>query len=1161
MTLTPNDDPYDRLAALELELAAAKREIEIESALEKVRSRSQAMQNTGELKEIVKTVFDVLVELDLIIKDGAVGILFFEKGSKDFSQWLVDPSQVFSSPFKIEYSDHSLLTDINTGWENGSIGYQKIYPYEEKRAFFEYLFENNEVYKALPLEVKTLLLESKEYGYSIAFGSNLALLVATNIGRLLSQSQFEILQRLAKVFEQAYTRFLDLKKAEAQAREAQIEAALEKIRSKSLAMHQSDDLKGVVAILFEKLKELGMVFDGGAGVKIFKEKSNDAVLWVAAPDYLSSPSIVNIPFEEKNILKNPMLYDVGKARASGTDIFNKNYSFKEKNEYFNFVYSFNDYNQIPQAVRDWVLQSPNYTGSEVFNHHTSVIMNSYSGELITEKQFEILKRIGKVFEQTYIRFLDLQKAEAQTREALIETSLERVRARAMAMQSSLELREVAMELKKQIRILGLKDLENCLIHFYDESPDLVYYWAVTTAFESLEGIQGFHEAVPKKGIKIIEEAIAAFRSKNQDYVLVNNGSKITQWFAFMKKKSPKAYANFIESTKNMQAEDLRSYWSGADFSGGTLLMVTSTPPEETNRSILRRFANVFELAYSRFSDLKMAEALGAFKSKLYTNITHEFRTPLTVILGMAGQVMDNPDEHLRKGLKMIIRNGQNLLTLVNQMLDLSKLESGNLTLHFHRTDIVSFLDYLVDSFHSLAEKKDIQIHFIPMAEQLIMDFDEIRMQQIVSNLISNAIKFTLEGGHIYVSADIKNDKFILNIKDTGIGIAEADLPHIFDRFYQADDSHTRHGEGTGIGLAITHELVKLMEGTITVKSYKRKGAEFEVVLPIRAVIGSEITADEAPLLSLVTEDQNQVFIDENSFSLVAETGAIDNNCPNERPRVLIADDNEDVLAYVASCLKNDYFIETAKNGQESENMAFDLIPDIIVLDVMMPVKDGFEVCKALKNNERTSHIPIIMLTAKADLDSRLEGLEQGADAYLTKPFYKKELLLRIRKLLDLRRQLQEHYRSSLEVNLSGYPPPDPESSNTTSSFNISKDGHERNQSIPIANSLDHAFVIKVRKTIEAYLEAPAFDVEKLCHCLALSHSQVHRKLSALTGLSATHFIRYVRLVKAREMILNSGYSISAIGYDCGFNDPAYFSRIFKQEFGVSPQVWRDKNAV
>lgn len=542
--------------------------------------------------------------------------------------------------------------------------------------------------------------------------------------------------------------------------------------------------------------------------------------------------------------------------------------------------------------------------------------------------------------------------------------------------------------------------------------------------------------------------------------------------------------------------------------------------------------------------------LDDIKTKLYTNITHEFRTPLTVILGMAHQVLDHPKEHFKEGLKMIIRNGQNLLTLVNQMLDLSKLESGKLTLHNRRADIVSFLEYIAESFHSLAENKGVQIHFIPEADQLIMDFDELRLQQIVSNLITNAIKFTPGGGHIYISGSTKNGKFILKIKDTGIGIVETDLPYIFDRFYQSDGSHTRNGEGTGIGLALTRELVKLMEGTIVVKSTKGKGAEFEVTLPAWHGSDDGVKTKELSPLSVNINKEVPVPIDDSSPGSLATQVLMDNNSPSENPRILIADDHEDVRAYLASCLKNNYAVEIAKNGQECVDLAFNNTPDLIVLDVMMPFKDGFEVCKTLKTDERTSHIPIIMLTAKADMDSKLEGLEQGADDYLTKPFHKKELLLRIRNLLELRRQLQQYYRSSLEAGLSGEQP--------TNLKNTPADN--QNQSIPLASSLENAFVIKVRKTIEGHLEDPQFDVEKLCRLLALSHSQVHRKLSALTGLSTTFFIRYVRLVKAKDLLLHSGFSIRAIALDCGFNDPAYFTRVFKQEFGVTPQAWREQNS-
>ncbi len=376
---------------------------------------------------------------------------------------------------------------------------------------------------------------------------------------------------------------------------------------------------------------------------------------------------------------------------------------------------------------------------------------------------------------------------------------------------------------------------------------------------------------------------------------------------------------------------------------------------------------------------------------------------------------------------------------------------------------------------------------------------------VVSNLIANAIKFTPKGGNIYISTGTKEDRIILKIKVTGIGIDEADLPHVFDRFYQADDSHTRHGEGTGIALALSRELVKLMEGTIAVKSYKDQGSEFEVALPISQIMDFKEQIREVPFLESDIGIEDLIPDGDGSLSFSVTEEDMDVNSVRKNPLILIADDNEAVCTDIASCLKEDYAIEIAKNGQECEDMVFTLTPDLIVLNVMMPFKDGFEVCNTLKTEKRTSNIPIIMLTVKADLDR----------------------------------------------------------SNTTSGVAFPKEAQvgSQNQSIPLANSLDHAFVIKVRKEIEAHLDDANFDVEKLCRSVALSHSQVHRKLSALTGLSATHFIRYVRLVKAKELILHSDFKLAAIANDCGFNDPAYFSRVFKKEFGVTPQAWREKNSI
>ncbi len=541
------------------------------------------------------------------------------------------------------------------------------------------------------------------------------------------------------------------------------------------------------------------------------------------------------------------------------------------------------------------------------------------------------------------------------------------------------------------------------------------------------------------------------------------------------------------------------------------------------------------------------QELDAVKTKLYTNITHEFRTPLTVILGMARQVQTEIGNwklgnwEIGKSianLDMVIRNGQNLLHLVNQMLDLSKLESGKLALHYEQSDVVVFLKYLVESFHSLAENKGVQVHFLADFQELKMDFDAERLQQVVTNLLSNAVKFTPAGGQVYVSVGMETpslsrsgqslSNLSLKIRDTGIGISEENLPHIFDRFYQVDGSHTRLGEGTGIGLALTKELVHLMDGDISVKSILCKGTAFVVTLPVRQLASMASAREVLPLPS-------------PEILLKKTLPPLDTPQPSpDHPLLLLAEDNEDVVIYLASCLAADYRIAIAKNGQECIDMAQEIIPDLLVTDVMMPNKDGFEVCETLKNDERTSHIPIIMLTAKADMDSKMEGIERGADAFLVKPFHKEELLLHIKKLLESRRSLQHHYLSLVGLTTNEKPPA---------------------ENLPKLNTLEDYFVKKVKKIVDAHLDDFCFTVETLCHEAGISHAQLHRKLIAITGISANKFIRSVRLSKAKELLNNPEATITSVAFDVGFNDPSYFSRVFKQEFGMTPMEWRERNGI
>ncbi|MFZ1369172.1 MAG: ATP-binding protein, partial [Ferruginibacter sp.] len=548
-------------------------------------------------------------------------------------------------------------------------------------------------------------------------------------------------------------------------------------------------------------------------------------------------------------------------------------------------------------------------------------------------------------------------------------------------------------------------------------------------------------------------------------------------------------------------------------------------------------------------EAKRVKELDTVKTQLYTNITHEFRTPLTVILGMAQQVKNNPPQHLDNGIDMIIRNGQSLLNLVNEMLDLSKLETGKMTLQLVNGDMINFLRYIVESFHSLAESQKKQLHFLAEMDSLYMAYDPEKIRQIVANLLSNALKFTPEKGNIYITVSENNlldedekSSLVIKVKDTGIGIPESQQQHIFDRFYQLDNSHTRKTEGTGIGLALTKELVKLMEGEITVKSPPtgaNKGSEFTVVLPLK-----RITAATENLIYPETKDaRHPITI---LPIAIGTTGTKANGIDmdeemqrKEKPLILLVEDNADVVAYTASCLP-DYRLAVGQDGREGFEIASEIIPDLVITDVMMPFVDGFELCKQLRSDERTSHIPIIMLTAKADIESKMEGLEKGADAYLEKPFNREELLVRIKKLMELRKNLQQIYlkKAGLQIEVSTPVPV------TAVEEQISE------------HKTEDGFVQRVREAVETHLTDTGFSVDQLCKMVFMSHSQLHRKLDALTGCSPNKFIRIIRLNKAKEMLKQPGSSIASIALDCGYSDPGYFARVFKQEFGITPQDWR-----
>ena len=519
------------------------------------------------------------------------------------------------------------------------------------------------------------------------------------------------------------------------------------------------------------------------------------------------------------------------------------------------------------------------------------------------------------------------------------------------------------------------------------------------------------------------------------------------------------------------------------------------------------------------SEADRLKELDQLKSRLYTNITHEFRTPLSIILGVAKQVKREAQTKLIPSIEMMERNGRQLLRLVNQLLDLSKIESGKFEFNYQKGDIINFLKYLTEAFHSLAEQKAIQLHFLSDLDNLVMDFDQQQLQQIFYNLISNALKFTPEGGHIYFQvAQLSDSMLEVKVRDTGIGIPEDQLTKIFDRFYQLDDSDTRRAEGSGIGLALVKELIKKMQGNIEVRSKPNRGTEFILTLPIeRQALNNSVFEQK-----VFFTDLNQPL---NPTQGLKKIGAIQGHT------ILVIEDNHDVRDYIKNCLISNYQIEMAVDGEEGVQRALKIIPDLIICDVMMPLKDGFEVCDILKNDRRTSHIPFIMLTAKADFQSKLQGLKKGADVYLAKPFQEEELLLYMQNLLLHQERLQQHY-----LFVSG--------------LNSQLDSEQ------VLEDKEADFVENVKAKILDHLTDSAFTVSQLSREMTLSESQLHRKLKALTGFSASRMIRLIRLTHAKKLLQNHSLTIASVAYDSGFNDPDYMSKVFKKEFGMTPTNYR-----
>ncbi|MBU1821464.1 MAG: response regulator, partial [Bacteroidetes bacterium] len=531
-----------------------------------------------------------------------------------------------------------------------------------------------------------------------------------------------------------------------------------------------------------------------------------------------------------------------------------------------------------------------------------------------------------------------------------------------------------------------------------------------------------------------------------------------------------------------------------------------------------------QLAFSEAQAAHLRE-VDALKTNFFANISHEFRTPLTLLMGPLADLRSRyPQERM---VPVMQRNVRRLQALINQFLDLARIESGKLKPDLVRGDIAKFMRPLFASFESLAQSRSILFHYQQNEEEKEAVFDPDKLEKIITNLLSNAFKFTPENGRVDVWIVYSANDMVIRVKDNGIGIQQEHLPHVFDRFYQAETTVLTGEEGSGIGLSLVRELVELLRGSIRVESQPDQGSTFTVQLPIDAASWAGI-ADISELSG--NEPTSPVTI-ESTLPEYHET----TQTPSDRdaPVLLLVEDNADLRAYIRSIFDASYQVVEATDGQDGLAKAFAHIPDLVICDVMMPRLNGFDFCKTLKSDALTSHIPIIILSAKATLDDRLEGLGLGANDYLSKPFARAELELRVQNQLRQRDVLQQKYSEQLAIP---------------------------SEKIPPADSLDEKFLNRAIRVVEEYCDDSDFGITGLCEALNVSRSNLHRKLKALTNQSTTEFIRSIRIYRAADLLKDPTLSVSEVAYRVGFQSVSYFSKSFSEQMGTSPTEWVKSHA-
>ncbi|MDP4188971.1 MAG: response regulator, partial [Bacteroidota bacterium] len=542
---------------------------------------------------------------------------------------------------------------------------------------------------------------------------------------------------------------------------------------------------------------------------------------------------------------------------------------------------------------------------------------------------------------------------------------------------------------------------------------------------------------------------------------------------------------------------------------------------------------------------KKVVLINQIKLRFFTNISHEFKTPLTLIIDPLEELISEwkGDKKIYDSLLLIRRNAMRLLFLINQLMDFRKIETNKLDLKVSEGDLGEFLHNIYLSFDLLARQKQIEYNFQKQDVEYKTWFDHEKIEKIIFNLLSNAFKYTPQGGKVILSLSIPEDKGKLDfshsegsskscpyaeimVSDTGMGIPVEHLNNIFKRFYRVDSPENNRINGSGIGLSIANELVKVHHGQISVESQVGKGSVFKIRIPF---------LKESYSTSEIVEEENKTSKNNmyGAEMFTEEVDGTDNPIPapakrmandNHKPVIMVVEDNYDLRSFIANSLSEEYKVIEAGNGKEAYDLVNTHSADLVISDIMMPEMDGLELCSRIKNNLLISHIPVILLTARSSVENLIEGLETGADDYISKPFNFNVLKVKIKNILEARRKLKEHYSKDLNV--------DP---------------------VKLSHSpVDEKFLSKALEIVHENYSNPDFGVEIFAEQMNISRSLLHKKLSALTDFSAGDFITSVRLKKAAELLHQPDKNISDVAYEVGFNDPKYFSRIFKKYFGTTP---------